>query len=88
LLAQSTEGGCELSETENRIAAIVADVSSNVTVGEDDYDTPLKDLGVDSLDVAGIFLAIYEKLGVRVPDNEIDRLNTVRLIAAYMDGKR
>jgi len=25
---------------------------------------------------------------VRVPDNEIDRLNTVRLIAAYMDGKR
>jgi len=88
LLAQSTEGGCELSETENRIAAIVADVSSNVTVGESDYDTPLKDLGVDSLDVAGIFLAIYEKLGVRVPDNEIDRLNTVRLIAAYMDAKR
>jgi acyl carrier protein len=85
---QTTEGGRELSDTENRIAAMVADVSSNVTVGEGDYDTPLKDLGVDSLDVAGIFLAIYEKLGVRVPDNEIDRLNTVRLIAAYMDAKR
>lgn len=67
---------------------MVADVSSTVTVGAGDYDTPLKDLGVDSLDIAGIFLAIYEKIGVRVPDNEIDRLNTVRLIAAYLDAKR
>ena len=78
----------KLSMTASEVVAIVEDVCSQVRVGEGDYDTPLKDLGVDSLDVAGIFLAIYEKLGVRVPDNEIDRLNTVRLIAAYMDGKR
>jgi acyl carrier protein len=77
-----------LSATASEVVAIVEDVCSQVRVGENDYDTPLKDLGVDSLDVAGIFLAIYEKLGVRVPDDEIDRLNTVRLIVGYLDGKK
>lgn len=76
-----------MSTTEIKIAEMIVDVCSNVTIGPEDYDKPLKDLGVDSLDVAGIFLAIYEKLGVRVPDNEIDALNTVRLIAAYLDAR-
>lgn len=76
-----------MSTTESRIAEMIVDVCSNVSIGAADYDKPLKDLGVDSLDVAGIFLAIYEKLGVRVPDNEIDSLNTVRLIAAYLDAR-
>jgi acyl carrier protein len=70
------------------IVAIVEDVCSQARVGEADYDTPLKDLGVDSLDVAAIFLAIHEKLGVRVPDDEIDQLNTVRLITAYLEKKK
>lgn len=77
-----------MSVTASEVVAIVEDVCSQVRVGENDYDTPLKDLGVDSLDVAGIFLAIYEKLGVRVPDDEIDGLNTVRLIVGYLDGKQ
>jgi acyl carrier protein len=77
-----------LSATEAQVAAIVQDVCSRTRVGEDDYDTLLKDLGVDSLDVASIFLAIQEKLGVRVPDDEIDALNTVRLIAGYLDAKK
>lgn len=85
---QKLFGDSELSVTASEVVAIVEDICSQVRVGENDYDTPLKDLGVDSLDVAGIFLAIYEKLGVRVPDGEIDRLNTVRLIVGYLDGKK
>ena len=77
-----------MNETASEVVAIVEDVCSQVHVGENDYDIPLKDLGVDSLDVAGIFLAIYEKLGIRVPDGEIDGLNTVHLIVGYLDGKK
>ena len=73
--------------TEDRIANIVRDVSSQARFSEADYDKPLKNLGVDSLDVAGIFLAVYEELGVRVPDPEIDRLNTIRLIAKYLNDR-
>lgn len=77
-----------MNATEKTVAEIIEDVCSQVRVSEGDGDTPLKDLGVDSLDVAGIFLALQEKLGVRVPDDEIDALNTVRLIAAYLDARR
>lgn len=75
-----------MSVSEEQIAKIVTDISSQAKVTEADYERPLKDLGVDSLDVAGIFLAIYEELGIRVPDPEIDRLNTIRLIAGYLNG--
>ena len=77
-----------MSELESKVVAIVEDVCSQAHLGAGDYDTPLKDLGVDSLDVAGIFLAIYEQLGVRVPDEEIDNLNTVRLITGYLTARK
>jgi acyl carrier protein len=77
-----------LSATEKTVVEIVEDVCSQVRIADADHDKSLKDLGVDSLDVAGIFLSIQEKLGVRVPDNEIDELNTVRLIANYLDKHR
>ena len=77
-----------MSATRKSVVEIIEDVCSGVRVGEGDDDKPLKDLGVDSLDIAGIFLAIQEKLGVRVPDAEIDALDTVQRIAQYIDGHR
>jgi acyl carrier protein len=77
-----------LSTTEKTIVEIIEDVCSQVRIADGDHDKPLKDLGVDSLDIAGIFLAIQEKLGVRVPDNDIDMLGSVRLIADYLDKRR
>jgi acyl carrier protein len=77
-----------MTPQETTIADIVADVCSNVTVSDADRETPLKDLGVDSLDIASIFLAIQEQLGVRVPDAKIDELTTVQKIAAYIEANR
>ena len=77
-----------MSATRRSVVEIIEDVCSGVRVGEGDEDKPLKDLGVDSLDVAGIFLAIQEKFGVRVPDAEIDALDTLRRIAQYLDEHR
>ena len=74
--------------SEREIAGIIEEVCSQVRVDAKDYDTALKDLGVDSLDVAGIFLGIQEKFGVRVPDADIDQLGSVRLIAAYLSKPR
>jgi acyl carrier protein len=73
---------------ENKIAALVGEVHGDAPVGATDYDKPLKDLGLDSLDIASLFLAISEQLGVRVPDQDIDRLDTVSAIAAYLEQKR
>ena len=77
-----------MTPQQDAIAAIVADVCSQSKVTDAELDTPLKDLGVDSLDVASIFLAIHEQLAVRVPDADIDGLNTVRKIADYLEARR
>ncbi len=77
-----------MTPQQTKIAAIVSDVCSSVTLDDASVDTSLKDLGADSLDVATIFLAIQEQLGVRVPDAEIDRLDTVRRIAEYVEARQ
>lgn len=74
--------------TENKIAALIGEVRGSSPVDAADYDKPLKELGLDSLDIASVFLAISEQIGVRVPDQDIDRLDTVRAIAAYLERKR
>lgn len=51
-----------------------------------DVTRPFSDLGIDSLDVAGIFLGIQEKLGISVPDDEIDGLNSIEKIVTYLDA--
>ena len=77
-----------MAPMEKTVAEIIAQLCLQVKLGEADYGTPLKELGVDSLDVASIFLEIHERLGVRVPDQQIDGLDTVRRIAAYLEEKR
>lgn len=77
-----------MTEMTEKVAALVADVRGGKHVAESHYGVPLKELGLDSLDVASLFLAIHEKLGVRVPDADIDRLETVLHISGYLDGKR
>ncbi|WP_058557575.1 acyl carrier protein [Thiohalocapsa sp. ML1] len=68
------------------IAALINDSGTSAHVGAGDYDRTLSDLGIDSLDVATIFLAIQERYGVSVPDAEIDAINTVNLIVARING--
>ena len=76
-----------MSTTSADIARTIHAACPQVQFGEADYGTSLKDLGVDSLDVAVIFLSIAEDLGVLVPDAEIDALDTVDRIAAYVAGR-
>ena len=75
-------------QTKTRIAAIIGEVCGRPAVAAADYEVALKELGLDSLDVASLFLAIQEQLGIRVPDVDIDRLDTIARIAAYLDGRR
>lgn len=76
------------TQTRARIAAIISEVCGRPAVTAGEHDVALKELGLDSLDVASLFLAIQEQLGIRVPDADIDRLDTVARIAAYLDGSR
>lgn len=71
---------------QNKIADIIRDSCQLEELSKNDYDRSFADLGLDSLDVASIFLSIKEDLGFNVPDDEIDDLNTVELIVKYIES--
>mgnify|MGYP001344902474 CR=1 FL=1 len=71
----------------DEIVAIIHSVSNSTKAEIQDYDRPLKEMGVDSLDLSTILLDLEEKYSIKIPDEDISRLTTVNLIAAYINRK-
>ncbi|WP_031557286.1 acyl carrier protein [Lachnospira multipara] len=46
----------------------------------------INDLGIDSLDVMELVMAIDEKCNITIPDEEIPNLTTVQAIVNYIDS--
>ncbi len=47
-----------------------------------------EDLGADSLDVVELIMAFEEQLGVEVPDEEAEKLQTVGDVLRYIEEKQ
>ncbi len=47
----------------------------------------VEDLGADSLDVVELAMALEEKFGIEIPDEDMERMRTPRQIAEYIEGK-
>lgn len=52
-----------------------------------DLDKKLLDYGLDSLDFSAVLLALEEKYGLMIPDEDMDSLETVNQISAYVKRK-
>ncbi|MEA4831824.1 Acyl carrier protein [bioreactor metagenome] len=46
----------------------------------------IEDLGADSLDIVEMLMAIEEKFGVNVPDEDVPQLKTVKNVAEYIEA--
>lgn len=46
------------------------------------------DLNADSLDVVELIMALEEKLGVEIPDEDAEKLASVGDVVAYIDSKK
>lgn len=51
-------------------------------------DTFVEDLGVDSLDMIELAMAIEEEFGVEVPDKDIENVKTVQDVINYLADKK
>ena len=60
-------------------ANLVNDVKSIV------LDKPLSEQGVDSLDFSGILFNLEEVFEVEIPDEDIDKLQTINSILIYLN---
>ena len=77
-----------MNALKDEVASLVQQTCKVPKIDPDKYAKPLKALGIDSLDVASLFLAVMEHYGVEVPDEKIDDLNSVDAIAAYIESRR
>lgn len=72
-----------MSELIEKVEGIIRTVAK-LKAPELDPHKPLKELGVDSLEVMNVFLVIAEKYAIEIPDEEIDELDTIAKIAEYL----
>ncbi len=79
-----------MAQTEQEILAGLADIINEET-GIDTSDVELdksftEDLDIDSLSMMTIVVNAEEKFGVRIPDDDVKNLKTVRDAVTYIAG--
>lgn len=73
--------------TINDIKELLAKSSLGNNALELSESTPLKEQGVDSLDMLDFFLNIEEKYDVHIPDDDINKLKTLNDYMEYINDK-
>jgi len=71
-------------EIEERVKKIIVDqlgVEATQVTSEASF---VEDLGADSLDTVELVMALEEEFGVQIPDEEAEKLMTVKAAIAYI----
>jgi len=77
-----------MAKVKEELLTIIRDVVKNVVINNDeDYDRPVREIGIDSLDMMSILLAIEEKYKISIPDDDVEQLKTLNLLIQYIENK-
>ncbi|GAB4047577.1 acyl carrier protein [Spirosoma litoris] len=47
-----------------------------------------RDLGLDSLDTVDLIMQLEQEFGIRIPDEDYDKLTTMKGVMAYLHGEQ
>ena len=50
-------------------------------------DIPLSEQGIDSLDVVNVYLLLEEKFDVKIPDEDLTKVQTIDAIVEYVNNR-
>ncbi|MGJ0484857.1 MAG: acyl carrier protein [Methylomicrobium sp.] len=77
-----------MNVTQQDIIAILENAGLSADVSTIKSDTNLaKEAGIDSLEMMSVFLGIEEKYGIHIPDQDLDRLDTIDNIIDYLQNR-
>lgn len=75
--------------TENDIKNLMKQVEMlKENVDSLDINKDLAEQGIDSLDMLNVYLLIEEKYDVKIPDEDIPKLNTIKAIVDYINERK
>lgn len=75
-------------EIRNQIKGIIVEqlsVSADEVTAEASF---IEDLGADSLDIVELIMALEEKFGIEIPDEDAEKIQTVNDVFTYVEGKQ
>lgn len=88
----STENNLKTGETKEEIIAVIkAVIAENLGVAESEITEEKsfsQDLGADSLDSVELIMALEDKFGISIPDEEAEKLTTVGKLINYALEKK
>ena len=78
-----------MMEIKSKMVKIVKDANKTVVIENDeDFDRPLAEIGLDSLDFMSILFSVQDKFNINIPDEDIDGLNTLNDLIRYIDENK
>jgi len=69
--------------TEQDVINLIGELDINVDIDAISAEATLKSIGIDSLDVFTLLVEIETKTGKKIPDEDVDKLDTINAIVEY-----
>lgn len=76
-----------MKATVENVKEIIAEADVLSSVEEMVNDVPLREQGIDSLDVVNVYLLLEEKFNVKIPDEDLNQVQTIDNIVEYINKK-
>ena len=76
-----------MKATVENIIEVIVEAEVLGDTNEMKNDIPLSEQGIDSLDVVNVYLLLEEKFDVKIPDEDIDKVQTIDTIIEYINNK-
>lgn len=76
----------------DKILSVIKEVATkqkiNIKLDEQSLSVDFKKMGIDSINVLGIIVAIEDKVGFRLPDEELSKIKTINQLIAAFEAKQ
>ena len=76
-----------MKATIENVKEVIAEAEVLGDANEMKHDVVLSDQGIDSLDVVNVYLLLEEKFDVKIPDEDLDKVQTINDIVKYIHSK-
>lgn len=76
-----------MNVTVNEVREIIANAETMADMDTLKNDLPLTEQDIDSLDMANILLLLEERFKIKIPNEDISRLQSVDDIVSYLSEK-
>jgi len=77
-----------MGDIKDSLVNIISENAPHAAIANDtSFDKALSDIGIDSLEIMTILLAMEEKYNLKIPEDKIDDLTTLNAIVKYFQNQ-